>query len=223
MGDLDFGKAERPSLVLLGDQAMLVRFASRLDDPANQRALGFVATLRDDPIIGVVETVPSLVSVLLRYDPEVIGPGHLAGEIRLRLSQDAPELRARQHVIGARFGGDDGPDLDEVCERLNLSREAFIVRHNAQPLRVLTTGFAPGFVYCGFHDETMYLPRRTEVRPQVPMGSLLFAAGQSAITATEVPTGWHVIGHTTLRNFDPTQDPPTQLKPGDFISFGPAT
>jgi 5-oxoprolinase (ATP-hydrolysing) subunit B len=97
--------------------------------------------------------------------------------------------------------------------------DAFVAQHNAELLRVLTTGFAPGFVYCGFHPEALNLPRRTTVRPRVPAGSVLFAAGQTAISATEIPTGWHVIGRTAFRNFLPESDPPTLLRAGDLIQF----
>ncbi|MNT82092.1 Kinase A inhibitor [compost metagenome] len=82
---------------------------------------------------------------------------------------------------------------------------------------MLTTGFAPGFIYCGFHPEGLVVPRRTSVRANVPAGSVLFAAGQTAIAATEIPTGWHVIGSTPLRNFLPENDPPTLVHAGDEI------
>ena len=112
----------------------------------------------------------------------------------------------------------DGPDLAEAAQALGMSTEAFIAAHNATQLRVLATGFAPGFVYCGLH-EALTLPRRTTIRPSVPAGSLLFAAGQSAITANDMPTGWHVIGGTAFSNFDPGAQPPTLLSAGDFITF----
>jgi KipI family sensor histidine kinase inhibitor len=100
-----------------------------------------------------------------------------------------------------------------------MTAEAFIAAHNQASLRVLATGFAPGFVYCGMHPNELTLPRRPTVRLSVPPGSVLFAAGQTAITATEMPTGWHVIGHTDFANFDPTASPPTRLEPGDQVRF----
>jgi inhibitor of KinA len=57
------------------------------------------------------------------------------------------------------------------------------------------------------------------VRPQVPAGTVLFAAGQTAIAATPIRTGWHVIGQTSFQNFDPTALPPTRLAPGDVVRF----
>ncbi len=210
---------ERPHIVPLGDSALLVRFGARLDDAANRQALAFAAALAADPIAGVVEVVPSLVSVLLRYDPRAADPLRLAGEIALRLSAPVADAPAREHRIAVRFGGEKGPDLSEVASALGMSAAEFVAQHNAKPLRVLTTGFAPGFVYCGFHADELVLPRRTAVRLMVPAGSVLFAAGQTAIAATDIPTGWHVIGWTDFANFDPAHMPPTRLAAADMVRF----
>lgn len=210
---------ERPVVQTLGDSTILVRFGSRLDENANRRAIGFAAALETEPVAGIVEIVPSLVSVLLRYDPLISRHQDIEGEIRLRLHGALEEPAGAEYRIGVRFGGEAGPDLEEVAGLLQVSAEEFVTRHNALPLRVLTTGFAPGFVYCGFHDEALVLPRRDKVRPLVPAGSVLFAAGQTAIAATDIPTGWHVIGHTDFSNFTPEAEPPTRLRAGDSVSF----
>lgn len=206
-------------IVALGDSAVLVRFGTALDDAANRAALALARKLDADPIAGVAEVVPSLVSLLLRYDPLKAAPNEVMGEIRLRLAGDAPPPAANERVIAVAFGGAEGPDLDAVSQTLGLSRDAFIAAHNAAPLRVLTTGFAPGFVYCGFHEERLVVPRRSSVRPLVPAGSVLFAAGQTAIAATDIPTGWSVIGQTDFRNFDPNREPPTKIRAGDMLRF----
>ena len=205
-----------PQIVPLGDSALLVRFGQSLDDAANRAALAFAARLEADGIAGVVEIVPSLVSVLVRYDPAVVGVTRLSGELSLRLSGEDVPLEPRTHRVPVHF---DGPDVGEVADLLKLSIDGFIQAHNRNMLRILATGFAPGFVYCGFHDEALTVPRRTLVRPQVPAGSVLFAAGQTAIAATDIPTGWQVIGQTAFRNFDPADNPPTQLRAGDRIAF----
>lgn len=207
-----------PTIVPLGDSALLVRFGTVLSDMANQAAIALALTLDRDPIPGVVEVVPNLVSVLLRYEP--VGPwshAAIAGELRLRLHGLADAAApAAQWRIAVTF---DGPDLDEVAGLLGLARDDFVASHNRSALRVLATGFAPGFVYCGLHPEDLILPRRMSVRPMVPAGSVLFAAGQTAIAATEMPTGWHWIGRTDFANFDASANPPTRLSAGDGIVF----
>jgi 5-oxoprolinase (ATP-hydrolysing) subunit B len=213
--------AAKPLVLPLGESALLVRFGSTLSEPANIAALGFARILALRPIAGVVEVVPNLVSVLLRYEPQTIGFYRLTGEIGLLLTATMGDTatQIQNHVIKVAFGGEGGPDLNDVAERLGLSAAEFVAAHNASRLRVLATGFAPGFVYCGFHPESLHVPRRAEVRPRVAAGSVLFAAGQTAIAATDIPTGWHVIGHTQLRNFDALRDPPTLLQAGDTIDF----
>ncbi len=211
-----------PLIVPLGDQALLVRFGTTLSDAANLATIAFAGRLRKQLPAGVTEIDPNLVSVLLKFDPQRISGDALAGELRLLLSSCGDQAigePSRTHRIGISFGGLEGPDLDEVAASLKLTPEAFIAAHNAAPLRVLTTGFAPGFVYIGFHPESLRLPRRSEVRPPVPAGTVLFAAGQTAITATSIPTGWHIIGRTGFRNFDAHATPPTTLCEGDEIVF----
>ncbi|NGP17556.1 5-oxoprolinase subunit B family protein [Devosia aurantiaca] len=210
---------DRATIMPLGDSALLVRFSDTLDDEANRRAVSFAHALENDAIEHVLDVVPSLVSVLVRYDPRKANPTRLAGELSLRLRANPVVGDNHLHRIDVHFGGEDGPDLEDVASKLDLSTQAFVEHHNAASLRVLTTGFAPGFVYCGFHPEHMVVPRRASVRPLVTAGSILFAAGQTAIAATDIPTGWHVIGRTSFRNFDPARMPPTSLRVGDLVEF----
>lgn len=210
-------KFPTPTILPLGDGGILVRFGPALTDAANRASIALAIALDHAPIAGVIEVVPNLISVLLRYDPLASAPAAIAGELRLRLFGLADgEAAPAQMTIPTRF---DGPDIAAVADLLGLSVDDFILAHNAQPLRVLGTGFAPGFVYCGLHPEALVVPRRTTVRAAVPPGSVLFAAGQTAIAATEMPTGWHLIGQTDFRNFDPAATPPTRLGAGDTVRF----
>lgn len=208
----------KPRFVPLGDSALLVRFGDSLDDAANRAAIGFAAWLAKAPPEGVEEITPNLVSVLLGFDPRRTSVDRVAAELRVLSPEawDAPATSDASHTIGVTF---DGEDLAEVAALLRLEPGAFVARHDASGVRVLATGFAPGFVYCGFHPPALHVPRRTTVRASVPAGTVLFAAGQTAIAATAIPTGWHVIGHTDFRNFDPSVELPTILRAGDRIQF----
>jgi len=201
----------------LGDAAILVRFSDALSNEANAAAIGFAIDLERESLSGIVEVAPNLVSVLVRYDPVRSDFETITGALRLRLSRaPAAVADAQNWVINTIF---DGADIEEAASVLGMSVPAFVSVHNAKPLRVLATGFAPGFVYCGLHPDALVLPRRTTVRASVPAGTVLFAAGQTAITATEIPTGWHVIGRTDFINFDATAEAPTRLRAGDRVSF----
>lgn len=211
----------KPTLLPLGDAAILVRFAEKLDLKANTAAITLARQLVVESLPGVLEITPNLGSVLVRYNPARTTYEALAGELRLIVSREGQtDLPTGKTVeIPTSFGNEFGPDLEEVSNALGMSVEDFIKAHNQNPLQVLATGFAPGFVYCGMHDDTLKLPRRQVVRDFVPAGTILFAANQTAITATAMPTGWHAIGRTTFNNFDPSKANPTQLDPGDLVVF----
>ncbi|MEO8758502.1 MAG: carboxyltransferase domain-containing protein [Devosia sp.] len=204
-----------PTLLPLGDRALLIRFAEELSDAANRAAIGLARQLASARLEGVEEIAPGLVSVLLRLSPTADFM-RLSGEIRMRMGTDGAAAPGAEHTINVTF---DGADLPEIAAKLSFNRDDFVFRHNAAPLRVLGTGFAPGFVYCGFHPAALTTPRREAVRPMVPAGTVLFAAGQTAIAATPIRTGWHVIGRTAFQNFNPAALPPTILAPGDTIRF----
>ncbi len=221
MGGTGVHKRQRVLLAPVGDGALLVRFGDRLEEDTNRRAVRAARTLQAAGLGGVLEVSPTLVSVLVRYDPFEVGFMELSGRVRLALDDGGAGGLAehKSFEIAVRYGGEEGPDLHSVAEQCGLDVSAFIRAHNGARLRVLATGFAPGFVYCGLHEKALHVPRRTSLHARVAPGSILFAAGQTAITATHVPTGWNVIGRTDFRNFTPSEDPPTRLRPGDRISF----
>lgn len=206
-----------PTLLPLGDRALLIRFSTELSDAANRAAIALAGRLGRETIDGVEEVAPGLVSILLRLRSPADFP-RVRGEVMLRIdaSPGSGDLPGDSHLLPIHF---DGEDLTEVAQRLEMTTDAFMKAHNSRPLRVLATGFAPGFVYCGFHPDRLMVPRRESVRPMVPAGSVLFAAGQTAIAATPIRTGWHLIGRTAFQNFDPLRNPPTALRAGDAIRF----
>lgn len=213
-----------PTLMPLGDRAILVKFSSRLDDTANNRAISLARRLNKKPPFGALEITSNLVSVFVQYDCQVTTFEEISSALRLLLSigkyeEETPS--SKQWHIPISYGGKQGPDLHDLCDALNLTMDEFIAMHQSAPLRVLTTGFAPGFVYCGFHRSFRDVPRRPKIHNEVPAGSILFAAGQTAIAATPIPTGWHVIGLTDFSNFNASKDIPTKLSAGDEIIFTP--
>ncbi len=203
---------------ILGDSAIIVKFAKDLQIDANERAINFAKFLRKNPPANILEIASFLVSTFIRYDNLRVNFASLMREIRLALLEFdnyQPKEMVRQHKIKIHF---DGEDLYSVCEKLGLTKEEFIKLHNKQPLRVLSTGFAPGFLYCGMHEKSLHIARKTEIK-NIKRGAVIFAAGQTAISATSIPTGWHHIGHTDFINFDINKQPPIFIKSGEKIIF----
>ena len=69
----------------------------------------------------------------------------------------------------------------------------------------------------------LHLPRRADPRTRVPAGSVAIAGIMTAIYPIESPGGWHLIGATPVRLFDPRWERPSLLAPGDAVRFEPIT
>jgi inhibitor of KinA len=53
----------------------------------------------------------------------------------------------------------------------------------------------------------------------VPAGSVAIGGAQTGIYPVASPGGWHVLGRTAARLFDPAAAPPSLLRAGDQVRF----
>src|SRR5207244_11682866 len=79
----------------------------------------------------------------------------------------------------------------------------------------------PGFPYRGELPVQLALRRRADPRVRVPAGSIAIATTLTAIYPYESPGGWHLIGATPIRLFDPEGTPPALFAPGDAVQCEP--
>jgi KipI family sensor histidine kinase inhibitor len=236
-------KPPQPSPAIVrpfGDSAFLVIIGDRVDEGVNQQVHRLARELaeRCRAANGWASPVPAYASLLLPYDPEQLDASEAESQLRTALEAtrsvagantglaipDPPvELGsdARTLEIPVRYGGRDGPDLEQVAASLGLSPQEVVRRHAGETYRVFVLGFAPGFAYLGPLPSELRLPRRAEVRPRVPAGSVAIAGEQTAVYPLETPGGWHILGRTELALWDPAADPPALLRPGGRVRFAP--
>ena len=219
---------EKPALLPLGPDGVLVRFADRLDEPANRAALAFRAAVEAAGPEGVSETATSLTSAFVRFRPDQVSRAALEAVLSELLADHdwlaapLPEGRTLWH-IPASFEGGEAPGLEEAAGLAGVSPEEAVAEVTGQTLRVLALGFAPGQPYLGFLPDHWDIPRQTDVTPQVPRGAVVVAVCQVIPFANAAPTGWRQIGRTAFRCYDPVMNPPLPLKPGDEVRFQPVT
>ena len=68
-------------------------------------------------------------------------------------------------------------------------------------------------------DDAISTPRLETPRTRVPAGTVGIAGSQTGIYPIDSPGGWRLIGHTSLRLFDPDAESPFLFSPGDEIKF----
>lgn len=162
------------------------------------------------------EVVDGTASVSVLFDPlryDVHQTKRTVGEYLLSPFSETRQDRM-ECTLQIRFGGESGPDLDEVCAALRLTQKAFTERLTGLSLSVDMLGFVPGFAYIKGLPEDMIVPRMTTPRQTVRAGSLGIAAGQIGTYALEGPGGWPIIGHVQNQLFSPGAEDPFLLKPG---------
>jgi len=116
-----------------------------------------------------------------------------------------------------------GEDLAFVAGQCGLSATEVIERHCAPNYLLHFIGFLPGFPYLGGLDPGLHIARKSTPSKIVRQGSVAIGGQQTGIYPTDSPGGWHVIGRTPLRLFDPKQSSPALLKAGDRVRFKPVS
>ncbi len=217
-------KSDLPKVSSIGDQAFLVIFGESYSEQTNSRVLEFDRKLAQKEIPWIIEVVPAIRSLLIRVDPLVVEMDKVEAFINDLLDtppDDSNKNNARQFEIPVSYGGTYGPDLENVAFQSGLSIGDLIELHSSCNLRVACLGFSPGLAYLAELTREFNLPRKESYNSTALPGSILVANRQTVFTATEIPTGWSIIGRSPVIGFRLDRLPHFLLQPGDKVRFYP--
>jgi len=208
-----------------GDTAFTIEFGNEISPEINARVMALHAAIgrarTAGELAGLVETVPTMRSLMVTYDPletsrHTLEPA-IEGMIEHGLAADSA---GRDVAIPCCYDDPEfAPDLAEVAERTGKPTEQVIANHLASAFKVYVLGFMPGLAYIAGLDPSLVLPRRAEPRVRVPRSSVAIAMDMTTIYPFDSPGGWHLIGRTPLRMFDQRREQPVFLAPGDRLTF----
>ena len=125
-----------------GDTAFSVEFGNQISPEINGRVMALHAAIaeatRTGELSGVVETVPSMRSLMVSYDPMATSRAELEPEIQALIARGLPVDRASRHVsIPCCYDDPEfAPDLADVAKRTRKSPEEVIRGHLASPFKV---------------------------------------------------------------------------------------
>lgn len=208
-----------------GDAAFTVEFGNEISPEINGRVMALHATIararEAGDLPGVIETVPTMRSLMVAYDPLTASRAELQPRIDGLIARGlSAGVASRRVTLPCCYDDPEfAPDLAEVAERANMTPEQVIGRHLASSFKVYVLGFMPGLAYVAGLDRSLYLPRRSQPRVRVPRSSVAIAMDMTTIYPFESPGGWHLIGRTPLWMFDKRRDQPVFLAPGDTLAF----
>lgn len=205
------------------DQSLLVYFGSKITAHTHQRVIKLLRLLQAEPIAGVRNLHPAYTSVLIDFDALKLRHAEVEKILRGYLRRaDAIKLpKPRQLEIPACYGGEFGPDLEEVARLHRITLAEVVKLHSSITYAVYFLGFVPGFAYLGVLPRALATPRLPSPRRTTPPGSVGIADDQTGVYPFATPGGWRVIGRTPLAMFDPRREEMSFLRVGDRVRFAP--
>ena len=213
------------NITVAGDSAINLEFGNVISEKTNGLIRAAAQTLEADPINGVIEFVPTFCSLMVVYDPCVVGYDELTSQVRGKLRGLVATTGGIHRVvkIPVCYGGDFGPDLGDVAEHAGMSAEEVIAIHSGHDYLIDMLGFLPGFAYLGGLDERLHTPRLATPRTRIEPGAVGIGGAQTGIYPLASPGGWRIIGRTPVRPYDPDRESPILYAAGDYLRFVPIT
>lgn len=206
-----------------GDSSLLIEFGKEISPEVNAKITGTVQLLKEQHIEGVLDIIPAFCSLLLNYDPRVISYDELKDRMErlVKLDVKTGKQTKRIYEIPVCYGGEYGPDLENIAEHAGLSVEEVIQIHSSKDYLIYMLGFLPGFCYLGGLDERIHTPRLANPRVKINAGSVGIGGSQTGIYPLESPGGWQLMGLTPVKTYDPEREIPILVQAGDYIRFVP--
>ena len=205
------------------DQSLLVYFGHQITLKAHQRVRKLLRLLESEPIAGVRNLHPAYCSLLLDFDALTWKQGELEAILRSYIDRLAalhlPDPRRIE--IPVCYGGEFGPDLDEVASFHGMTPAQAVELHASATYTVYFLGFVPGFAYLGGLPETLATARLASPRRNTPPGSVGIADNQTGVYPFDTPGGWRLIGRTPIAMFRPDRANMSFLAIGDRVRFTP--
>ncbi|MGE5277623.1 MAG: 5-oxoprolinase subunit PxpB [Acidobacteriota bacterium] len=212
-----------PAFCDLADGAAVIEYPGVSDSEANRAAVALADALCKAPIEGLRDAIPGARTLFLAFDPRVLPHDALRREALSRAGQPLAPGSGRAHPVGVLYGGEMGPDLEDLASRAGMTPQELASRHARGDYTVAFLGFAPGFAYLTGLDPALHAPRLSTPRPRVPARSVAIGGPYTGIYPSSTPGGWRLIGRCAVSLFEEESDPPALLRPGDGVRFEPVT
>lgn len=208
-----------------GDSSLLIEFGQEISPEINAQITALVRLIKAQHIEGVTDMIPAFASLLINYDPRVVSyvglRARLEKLLKLEIAGEASESRIFE--IPVCYGGEYGPDLQNIADHAGLTPEEVIEIHRKKDYLIYMLGFLPGFSYLGGLDERIHTPRLANPRIRIPAGSVGIGGSQTGIYPLDSPGGWQLLGMTPVKTYDPGREVPILFEAGDYIRFVPVT
>jgi inhibitor of KinA len=205
------------------DQALLAYLGEEIGAAAHERVVQLLRLLQREPLSWIRNIQPAYCSLMITFDATLVDHAEVQAKITEyeKRAETMPLTKSHLVEIPVCYGGEFGPDLEEVAAKHGLSTVKVIQLHCSRTYHAYFLGFAPGFAYLGNLAKEIVTPRLEIPRKVVPAGSVGIAGWQTAVYPFATPGGWRLIGKTPLAMFRKDREPMGLIALGDQVRFRP--
>src|SRR5207245_1926821 len=198
---------------------------SQITLQANEKVRRLLRLLELEPIRGIRNLHPAYCSLLVKFDAIRMGHAELEAILREYLGrlEEVALPEPRQVEIPVCYGGEYGPDLNDVAAMHGMTPEQAIELHASTSYLVYFLGFVPGFAYLGELPEELVTPRLATPRRRVPRGSVGIAGNQTGVYPFATPGGWRLLGRTPIAMFGSDGDGLSLVSIGERVRIVPTS
>jgi len=216
-------KASDAGFRAASDQSLLVSFGQQITLQGHQRVLKLLRLLQAEPVAAIRNLHPAYCSLLIKFDPLKLDHDQLQTALLRYLDrlEEAPIPEPQQIEIPVCYGGEFGPDLNDLAAMHGISPAQAIELHSSSTYIVYFLGFVPGFAYLGGLPPALASPRLETPRASVPLGSVGIGGNQTGVYPMATPGGWRLVGRTPMTMFRPDRPKMNILQIGDHVRFRP--
>jgi KipI family sensor histidine kinase inhibitor len=158
--ELNCARCKRPAMMTrsrgvrflpASDQSLMIYFGEEISLRAHECVVKFLRLLEREPISIVRNVHPGYCSVLVKFDALACTHAELEAMLRGYVARlaDVRIEKPRLVEIPVCYGGEFGPDIEDVCALHGLTAGELSERHSAVEYLVYFLGFVPGFAYLG--------------------------------------------------------------------------
>jgi len=205
------------------DQALLVYLGEEIGAAAHEGVVRLLRLLQREPITWIRNIQPAYCSLLITFDAAAADHAEVQAKITAyeKRAETLPVAKARLLEVPVCYGGEFGPDLEDVAAQHGLQAEKVVELHIARTYHAYFLGFAPGFAYLGDLAEEITTSRLETPRKEVAAGSVGIAGNQTGVYPFATPGGWRLIGRTPVAMFRAEREGLSMLTIGDRVRFAP--
>lgn len=211
------------SFLVAGERCVTVCFGNEVSLEMNTRVRSLYQNLREQPIDGMVEAVPTYCALSVHFRPEIIRRKELEQVLigRVETMELISDAERREKLVPVLYGGEFGPDLEDCAAREGIPAEELIRRHTEHPYYVFQLGFSPGHPYMARFEEPFSFKRRETPRTSIPAHCVVAQTNLTNITPFSQACGWNILGSTPINITDYYREKPFFFEAGDWVRLVP--